>query len=84
VNISSHCVWIDILKSLYNGVLWESCKAIIIRFGCTLLIKYGITIHLFNDLPIVASSCGRHDKIDWVKFTFVKTFIIFLLLLYWP
>jgi hypothetical protein len=43
----------------------------------------GITIHLFNNLPIVASSCGRQDKIDWVKFKFAKTFVILLLILYW-
>ncbi len=39
---------------------------------------------IFLDLPIVVSSCERHDKIDCVIFTFVKTFLIFILILYWP
>jgi hypothetical protein len=60
VNISNHG-WIEILEYLYNGVLRKSRKVVIIRFGCTLLVKYGdlYSIHLLNDKRIVVSSCGR-------------------------
>jgi hypothetical protein len=70
----------------YNLYIKKSCKAIKIRFGRTLFIKYGdlYFICLFNDKPIVISSCGKQGKIDWVKFTFTGTFILLPLILYWP
>ncbi len=49
-------------------------------------IKFGnlYSIHPFSNKPIVASSCERWGKVDWVKFTFGETFIILPLILYLP
>ncbi len=66
MNTSNHCEWIDILESLYNGVLRRSCKVVTIRFGHTSPIKFGnlYSNRPFDNKPIVASYCERQSKID--------------------
>jgi hypothetical protein len=57
-------------------VLRRSCNANIMKFGHTLLVKYGdlYFIRLFNDRPIVLSSWGRWNNVDWVELMLDGTF----------